>query len=159
LLVLVVLLAILPGDALAAQPIVVVTVDDFLPTRTLEVEVGTEVVFSDPRFLRVEMLPDEGAPGARPVAGGFAAVFQSPGTFRFLATLVGVERSGITPGHMIVRPRPGNSPVFDFSSARPGVTEAEFRLAQEECLREPRTAGSVRLYSMCMQVRGVQPAE
>jgi hypothetical protein len=152
------MLALAPMGVGRAQTMTIVTVDDFLPTRTLEVDVGTEVVFSDSRFLRIEVLPDEGAPVAAPLSGGFSAAFASPGTFRFLATLVGVERGGIVPGHIVVRPRPGASPAFDFSAAG-GVTEADFRTAQDRCLRDPQTAGSVTLYTMCMRSRGVQPVE
>ncbi len=141
------------------QPIAIVTLDDLFPTRIIEVDAGTEVVFSDPRLLRVEMVPDPGAPTAAPIGGGFTAVFETPGTFRFLSTVVGVERAGIVPCQIIVRPRPGASAFFDFARARPGVSEREFRLAQDGCLRDPRTAGSPILYQMCMQARGIQPVE
>lgn len=160
---LLVALALLPavgaraGDP--AQPMTTVTLDDLFPTRIIEVDAGTEVVFSDPRLLRVEMVPDAGAPVAEPVTGGFSAVFRTPGTFRFLSTVVGVERAGIVPCQVIVRPRPGGPALFDFAQAKPGVTEAEFRSAQEHCLHDPRTAGFSLLYLMCMQARGVQPIE
>jgi len=137
--------------------ITAVTVDDLFPTRILEVLAGTEVVFSDPRFLRVEIVPDDGAPVAAPITGGFTATFKTPGTFRFLSTVVGVERAGIVPCEIIVRPRPGVPSLYDFSQAKPGVSEAEFQRAQEDCLRDPRTAGSAQLYLMCMRARGIQP--
>lgn len=146
--------------AVDLQPMTTVTVDDLFPTRILEVEAGTEVVFSDPRFLRVEMLPDDGAPVASRIDGGYRAVFREPGVFRFLSTVTGVERAGIVPCQIIVRPRPGQAfALFDSAQARPGVTEAEFQHAQEECLQEPRTAGSRVLYQMCLQARGVLPFE
>ena len=153
-------LLVLPVAAAAndqTHAITTVTVDDLFPTRILEVLAGTEVVFSDPRFLQVEIVPDDGAPAAAPITGGFTATFRTPGTFRFLSTVVGVERAGIVPCEIIVRPRPGVPSLYDFSQAKPGVSKAEFRSAQEECLREPRTAGSAHLYLMCMQARGIQP--
>jgi hypothetical protein len=151
------LLALSAGAA--GEPIAVVTVDDFVPTRTIEVEAGTEVVFSDVRFLDVSIVADDGAPAARRIPGGFAAVFERPGTYRFLGTLVGVDRPGIVPGRVIVWPRPGVPSSLDSVLAGQGVSEVEFRRAQDECLRDPRTAGSVRLYLMCMQSHGVQPIE
>ncbi|PYM09244.1 MAG: hypothetical protein DMD82_00715 [Candidatus Rokuibacteriota bacterium] len=61
------------------------------------------------------------------------------------------------PCEIIVRPRPGVPSLYDFSQAKPGVSEAEFQRAQEDCLRDPRTAGSAQLYLMCMRARGIQP--
>jgi len=61
------------------------------------------------------------------------------------------------PGEVIVRPRPGGAALLDFRAARPGVTEQEFELAQAECLRDPRAAGSIVLFRMCMQARGIIP--
>lgn len=152
------LLLAVRAQAEPMQPMTTVTVDDLFPTRTLEVEVGTEVVFSDPRFLRVEFVPDAGAPVASRIDGGYRAVFAEPGVFRFLSTVSGVERAGVVPCQIIVRPRPGTAfALFDYSQARPGVTEAEWERAQEECLQEPRTAGSRRLYEMCLQAHGVLP--
>ncbi len=152
-------LVVAMSDGAAAYAIRVVTVDDFVPTRILEVEVGTEVVFSDRRFLNIEVLPDDGAPAATRIPSGFSATFDTPGSFRFLATLVNVARPGIAPGHIIVRPRPGILEIFDFGSAKAGVSEREFMAAREGCLREPHTAGSQPLYVMCMQSRGVIPVK
>lgn len=148
-----------PVAASAVRSIMVVSVDDFVATRILEIDLGTEVVFSDRRFLNVDILADEGAPEVTRTPTGFAATFDTPGTFRFLATLVSVERPGIVPGHIIVRPHVGVLGVFDYASAKPGVTETEFIAAQSECLRDPRTAGSSPLYLLCMQSRGVIPFE
>lgn len=144
------------GAAGPVQAIVLVTLDDLLPTRILEVDAGTEIVFSDPRFLSLDIVEDPGAPTATRLTGGFSALFDTPGTFRFVSNVTGLERASRVPGEVIVRPRPG-VPLIDFAEARPGVTEPEFRLAQEECLREPRAAGSPFLFRMCMQGHGVVP--
>jgi hypothetical protein len=141
----------------AAYAIRVVTADDFVPTRILEVEVGTEVVFSDPRFLHIEMLAADGAPRASRIPQGFSATFDTPGSFRFLATLVNVARPGIAPGHIIVSPRRSSLEAFDYASAKAGVSKQAFEAAQDACLREPHTAGSQQLYVMCMRSRGVIP--
>jgi hypothetical protein len=139
------------------QSMTTVTLDDLLPTRILEIEAGTEVVFADPRFLSVEVVPDDGAPEARRIASGFTALFRRAGTFRVVCIVSGYERAERVPGEVIVRPRPGGATLLDFRAARPGVTEQEFELAQAECLRDPRAAGSVALFRMCMQARGIIP--
>ena len=103
------------------------------------------------------MVPDDGAPEARRIAGGFTALFREAGTFRFICIVSGYERAERVPGEVIVRPRPGGAALLDFRAARPGVTEQEFELAQAECLRDPRAAGSIVLFRMCMQARGIIP--
>ena len=60
---------------------------------------------------------------------------------------------------VVVRPRREGAGLFDFSRARPGVTEEQFRHAQQECLHDPRIGGQPRLYVMCMEAHGVQPVE
>jgi hypothetical protein len=134
-----------------------VTLDDLLPTRILEVQTDTEVIFADPRFLSVEVVADEGAPTALRIPGGFAALFSIPGTFRFISIVSGFERAERVPGEVIVRAPPGGATLPDFRAPRSGVTEEQFRAAEAECLRDPRAAGSVVLYRMCMQARGVIP--
>ena len=153
-------LLVLGAGAVAAdglQSMTTVTLDELLPTRILEVEAGTEVVFADPRFLSIEVVPDDGAPQARRIAGGFTALFREAGTFRFICIVSGYERAERVPGEVIVRPRPGGATLLDFRAARPGVTEQEFEVAQAECLRDPRAAGSIVLFRMCMQARGIIP--
>lgn len=137
------------------QSMTTVTLDDLLPTRILEVETGTEVVFADTRFLSLEIVPDEGAPEARRITGGFTALFTTPGTFRFVSIVSGFERAERVPGEVIVRPGAGAATPLDDGAVRPGVTEQEFQFAREECLRDPRVAGSVYLYRMCLRARGV----
>jgi hypothetical protein len=139
------------------QSMTTVTLNDLLPTRILEVETGTEVIFADPRFLSIEVVADEGAPAALRIPGGFAALFKTPGTFRFVSIVSGFDRAERVPGEVIVRARPGGPAIPDFSAARSGVTEEAFRAAEAECLKDPRAAGSVVLYRMCMQARGVIP--
>jgi hypothetical protein len=157
-------MALLAGAGVAgapaeAQPMTTVTLSELFPTRIVEVDVGTEVVFADPRFLGIEMVPDDGAPEATRIPLGFSAVFRAPGVYRFIATVVGVDRASTVPCQVVVRPRREEPGLFDFARARPGVTEAQFRLAQEECLHDPRIGGQPRLYVMCMQALGVQPVE
>src|SRR5438552_17884097 len=116
------------------------TLDDLLPTRILEIEAGTEVVFAEPRFLSIEVAPDDGAPEARRIAGGFTALFREAGTFRFICIVSGYERAERVPGEVIVRPRPGGAALLDFRAARPGAPVQEVELGQAACHRAPRGA-------------------
>jgi hypothetical protein len=88
------LAAVLLATAAWAGPRVVVSVSDLARNdRRLEISAGTEVVWSDPHFERVWFAPGTAVQVER-TKEGFRAVFDKPGVYRGLYTIVGGHTSG-----------------------------------------------------------------
>jgi hypothetical protein len=87
-------LAVVTVSVAAAQQRRMVTVSELAATNhRLEVDVGTEIVFADPHFARV-WFPRGGGPVLRRMDGAMAAVFDQPGEYKGVFTLVGGHAAG-----------------------------------------------------------------
>ena len=89
------LVGVLLAVVAAAQPRVQVSVNELKQIdRRLEVQAGTEVLWADPHFERVWFPPRPDVPKVERTKDGFRAVFDKPGVYHGLYTVIGGHTSG-----------------------------------------------------------------